>query len=532
MSARALAHVVPVQQQQQEFCSLSSLAPAVGGAVHRHAASLVTFKPLISRNHGASQTLRMTTTGPLLRPPLPPAVRHERRASHTHIRAAAAAARDNGGLGGNESRPTGNQKKRNAVREYVLKPFQERRALKIISGLHNLDAENVAAVVAAADQGGATHVDIASDPELVRMALEITTLPVCVSSVDPDSFIAAVDAGAHMIEIGNYDSFYKEGRTFSAAEVLELTCRTRQLLPRIVLSVTVPHTLPLDEQVRRLGGENCLGGGFSGCDSGLRKERVPVSKSEDKGHFRARKESFPELNDDECAERDAGERATLPRTSKSTAISWLSTARSSMIGHCQTATAMATLAWQWARTPSSASASTLAQSFPLSGSVRGIEHVAAHRWADISPLYTVAAAELDPATAVLIAAILRPVFAVLTFLFILRIIMSWYPQLPVNQLPYVLVYAPTEPVLAPTRRVIRPVKLAEALEAEGVDIIQTEGGTSSSPTSSGVHGLIEKGVGSAVNKLNSKVAMVCAVRAIADALGISSAVSVTMGSHI
>ena len=36
------------------------------------------------------------------------------------------------------------------------------------------------------------------------------------------------------------------------------------------------------------------------------------------------------------------------------------------------------------------------------------------------------------------------------------------------------------------------VRLAEMLEQEGADIIQTEGGTSSSPLNPGVHGLIEK----------------------------------------
>jgi hypothetical protein len=53
-----------------------------------------------------------------------------------------------------------------------------------------------------------------------------------------------------MVEIGNYDSFYPQGRVFGAAEVLELTRRTRELLPHVVLSVTVPHTLPLDAQER------------------------------------------------------------------------------------------------------------------------------------------------------------------------------------------------------------------------------------------------------------------------------------------
>jgi hypothetical protein len=128
--------------------------------------------------------------------------------------------------------------------------FANRTALKIISGLHNFDPERVAAVVRAADQGGATFVDIAADPGLVAIAKANTTLPVCVSAVDPQLFVTAVAAGADLIEIGNFDSFYSQGRTFSAAEVLELTRQTRALLPQIALSVTVPHTLALDQQVQ------------------------------------------------------------------------------------------------------------------------------------------------------------------------------------------------------------------------------------------------------------------------------------------
>ena len=51
-----------------------------------------------------------------------------------------------------------------------------------------------------------------------------------------------------MVEIGNFDAFYPEGRIFGATEVLELTRCTRSLLPEVVLSVTVPHVLPMDEQ--------------------------------------------------------------------------------------------------------------------------------------------------------------------------------------------------------------------------------------------------------------------------------------------
>jgi deoxyribose-phosphate aldolase len=123
-------------------------------------------------------------------------------------------------------------------------------ALKIISGLHNFDADRVAATVNAADRGGATFVDIAAEPKLVRLAKQLTHLPVCVSAVEPEKFVLAVDAGADLIEIGNFDSFYAQGRRFEADEVLALTRATRALLPTITLSVTVPHILTLDKQVQ------------------------------------------------------------------------------------------------------------------------------------------------------------------------------------------------------------------------------------------------------------------------------------------
>ncbi|WP_421659400.1 DUF561 domain-containing protein [Leptothermofonsia sp. ETS-13] len=124
------------------------------------------------------------------------------------------------------------------------------QALKVISGLNNFDVERVSAVVKAAELGGATFVDIAADPNLVRVAKRLTQLPVCVSAVEPEKFVVAVEAGADLIEIGNFDSFYAQGRRFEAEEVLALTQETRRLLPNILLSVTVPHILTLDKQVQ------------------------------------------------------------------------------------------------------------------------------------------------------------------------------------------------------------------------------------------------------------------------------------------
>ncbi|MFM7470434.1 MAG: DUF561 domain-containing protein [Nodosilinea sp.] len=135
------------------------------------------------------------------------------------------------------------------MRSDLQQALTHRRALKIISGLTNFDADRVLTVARAADQGQATFVDIAADAHLVRLVRSVTSLPICVSAVEPEAFLAPLEAGADLIEIGNFDAFYAQGRRFEAEEVLTLTRRTRSLLPTVPLSVTVPHILALDEQV-------------------------------------------------------------------------------------------------------------------------------------------------------------------------------------------------------------------------------------------------------------------------------------------
>jgi hypothetical protein len=131
----------------------------------------------------------------------------------------------------------------------LQRSLEQRSTLKVIAGLMNFDAANVERVARAAGHGGADLIDVACDAELVRLAIEASGgVPVCVSSVEPEQFPAAVAAGAVMVEIGNFDAFYPQGRIFGAEEVLALTRRTRELLPEVVLSVTVPHVLPMDQQ--------------------------------------------------------------------------------------------------------------------------------------------------------------------------------------------------------------------------------------------------------------------------------------------
>ena len=46
---------------------------------------------------------------------------------------------------------------------------------------------------------------------------------------------------------------------------------------------------------------------------------------------------------------------------------------------------------------------------------------------------------------------------VMTLLFIFRIVLTWYPNVDLTEFPYKLIYLPTEPFLAPTRKIVQPL---------------------------------------------------------------------------
>jgi YggT family protein len=62
-----------------------------------------------------------------------------------------------------------------------------------------------------------------------------------------------------------------------------------------------------------------------------------------------------------------------------------------------------------------------------------------------------------PAILPLVHLALGLVLAAWTLLFLFRIVLTWYPQVDLHQGPMRLVSAPTEPLLAPTRRLIQPI---------------------------------------------------------------------------
>jgi YggT family protein len=45
----------------------------------------------------------------------------------------------------------------------------------------------------------------------------------------------------------------------------------------------------------------------------------------------------------------------------------------------------------------------------------------------------------------------------MVLLFIFRIILTWYPQVDLDRMPFKLIAAPTEPLLAPLRKIVSPI---------------------------------------------------------------------------
>ena len=133
--------------------------------------------------------------------------------------------------------------------EGFKKALEEKRAVKIIAGIDNFDAESVKKVVTAASNSGASAVDICANPDIISMARDLTELPIFVSSVEPEELAHAVALGADAVELGNFDALYKKGIAFSAEQVLNLAKRTKELIGDTFFCVTIPGELEISEQV-------------------------------------------------------------------------------------------------------------------------------------------------------------------------------------------------------------------------------------------------------------------------------------------
>ncbi len=133
--------------------------------------------------------------------------------------------------------------------ESFKRALDEKRAVKIIAGIDNFDADRVKKVVVSASNSGASAIDICADPDIISMVRNMTDLPLFVSSVDPEELAHAVALGADAVELGNFDALYKKGISFSAEQVLNLAKRTKELIEDTFFCVTIPGELEIAEQI-------------------------------------------------------------------------------------------------------------------------------------------------------------------------------------------------------------------------------------------------------------------------------------------
>ena len=133
--------------------------------------------------------------------------------------------------------------------ESFKRALDEKRAVKIIAGIDNFDAESVRKVAMAASNSGASAIDICARPEIIAMVREMTELPLFVSSVEPEELAHAIELGADAVELGNFDALYKKGMSFSSSQVLSLAKRTKELIGDTFFCVTIPGELEISEQI-------------------------------------------------------------------------------------------------------------------------------------------------------------------------------------------------------------------------------------------------------------------------------------------
>ncbi len=131
------------------------------------------------------------------------------------------------------------------------KDLEAKKAVKIIAGIDNFDADRVKSVVIAADKAGASAVDVCANEEIIKMAKETTSLPVFVSSIVPENLAMAVRAGADAIEVGNFDALYKKGMRMSASEILDIVQETLALIGKssVFVCVTIPGHIAVADQI-------------------------------------------------------------------------------------------------------------------------------------------------------------------------------------------------------------------------------------------------------------------------------------------
>ncbi len=138
------------------------------------------------------------------------------------------------------------------IKKFQLKKMlQEKRFLKVISGMENFNQGHVRTVVNSATLGFAQSVDISADSENIKWVKENHTKMITfVSSLSPSMLVKSLQWGADVLELGNFDALYTQGKSISKEEVVSLTRELRMLAGKdAMLCITIPGNISIEDQV-------------------------------------------------------------------------------------------------------------------------------------------------------------------------------------------------------------------------------------------------------------------------------------------
>lgn len=127
--------------------------------------------------------------------------------------------------------------------------LKHKRAIKIIAGINNLNVLEILKVVKAAELADVSYLDVVANTKIVKYLKSVSNLPICISSIDPLDIYNCLSVGADIIEIGNYNSFYKSGIYFATKNILDLVKEIQNLVADLPICVTVPYYLDLEDQI-------------------------------------------------------------------------------------------------------------------------------------------------------------------------------------------------------------------------------------------------------------------------------------------
>lgn len=137
----------------------------------------------------------------------------------------------------------------NLLNSKLYSHFKEKKAVKVIAGINNTKISEIVKIAYAAQLANVSYLDVCANTELVKLLKSLFYLPICVSSIEPIDIYNCVVAGADIVEVGNYDSFYSKGIYISSNDIIELVKEIKSLIQNTIICVTIPYYLSLNDQI-------------------------------------------------------------------------------------------------------------------------------------------------------------------------------------------------------------------------------------------------------------------------------------------